>query len=286
MGSETFFRKHRVNRYDGPDLYRIIHPHFLNFHRMTVSRDYEYPRHDHSSYELIWVEKGPYSCRLNGVEIEIGSGGILIVKPGDSHQDHLKKGQSHYVLHFSLDQPLFAPSAEPAMQIGEIRDEWVSPIFKDIEAESSPRGQSDRFAGSLQDSLLETLFWRIVRRLPESALSESFSNDSNRQEFSTELYRIFHLNLNRPLSVKSMAERMGMSNRSLALKCSKYFGNSPGKLFLLYRMRNAEILLKHPDKSIKEISYELGFDTPFNFSRAFKRVTGVSPTEFRKPLSS
>lgn len=284
MRDRGFYEKHRVNRYDGPDLYKIIHPHFLNFHKMTVSRDYEYPRHDHSSYELIWVEKGPYSCRLNGVEIEIGSGAVLIVKPGDSHQDHLKTGQSHYVLHFSLDQPLFDPSAGPALQIGGRMEESASRIFREIEAESSTGGRADRFAGSLQDSLLETLFWRILRGLPESALSEAFSNDSVRQEFSTELYRVFYLNLNRPLSVDSMADRMGMSVRSLSLKCGKHLGSSPGRLFLMYRIQNAELLLKLADKSIKEISYELGFDTPFNFSRAFKRVTGVSPSDFRKSV--
>jgi len=42
-----------------------------------------------------------------------------------------------------------------------------------------------------------------------------------------------------------------------------------------------DILLK-PNKSISEVAYELGFEYPQYFSRLFKKMEGLSPTEYRK----
>ncbi len=47
-------------------------------------------------------------------------------------------------------------------------------------------------------------------------------------------------------------------------------------------MRAKELILTS-EKSIKEISYELGFESLHYFSRFFKKKLGVNPTDLRKP---
>lgn len=46
-------------------------------------------------------------------------------------------------------------------------------------------------------------------------------------------------------------------------------------------MDQAKDLLAHPDKSISEIAYYLGYPYPQYFSRAFKTVTGTTPNAYR-----
>jgi AraC-like DNA-binding protein len=41
-------------------------------------------------------------------------------------------------------------------------------------------------------------------------------------------------------------------------------------------------MLLHTEKGIKEISYDLGFQSIYYFSRVFKQKLGASPTEIRK----
>ena len=48
------------------------------------------------------------------------------------------------------------------------------------------------------------------------------------------------------------------------------------------RMMKAEEILMKTDKNITEISMELGFTSPSNFTRSFKKFTGLSPSEYRK----
>jgi AraC-like DNA-binding protein len=48
------------------------------------------------------------------------------------------------------------------------------------------------------------------------------------------------------------------------------------------KMTAAAQRLQAPDARVKEVAYALGFGDAFHFSRAFKKVFGVSPDAFRK----
>lgn len=56
---------------------------------------------------------------------------------------------------------------------------------------------------------------------------------------------------------------------------------------LLDRERNEQAVhyLRHTDKSVKEIAYILGFQESSNFSRVFKKWTGITPLDFRRGIS-
>ena len=58
-------------------------------------------------------------------------------------------------------------------------------------------------------------------------------------------------------------------------------GNSYSELVDRVRIRAAEQLLKKPGMTTKEIAYSLGYSGSNNFIRAFKRLTGHTPSEFR-----
>ena len=49
------------------------------------------------------------------------------------------------------------------------------------------------------------------------------------------------------------------------------------------RMRRAEEMLQSTGYKLHQLAAALGYETPFAFSRAFKRYAGISPKQFRKP---
>ena len=69
---------------------------------------------------------------------------------------------------------------------------------------------------------------------------------------------------------------------------SKLFKEQSGTNFIDFltecRIKNARRMMGDPTKSLKEITFEVGFHDPSYFSRVFKRSQGISPTEFRKRL--
>lgn len=62
-------------------------------------------------------------------------------------------------------------------------------------------------------------------------------------------------------------------------------GSTPMQYILAKRISNAETLLQDPSYNITEISQIVGYDNPLYFSRIFKKVKGLSPSEYRKNIN-
>ena len=61
-------------------------------------------------------------------------------------------------------------------------------------------------------------------------------------------------------------------------------GFTPMQYILSKRIYNAEILLQDPTYNVTEIARIVGYDNPLYFSRIFKKVKGLSPSEYRKNI--
>lgn len=59
-------------------------------------------------------------------------------------------------------------------------------------------------------------------------------------------------------------------------------GVSPIQYLINKRIAHAKHLLSTSDMPIAKIATECGYDDPVYFSQVFKRITGYSPTEYRK----
>lgn len=82
------------------------------------------------------------------------------------------------------------------------------------------------------------------------------------------------------LSVNLAAEAAGMSVRSLQRQLSSY-GFNYSDVIDGERNKLAQEILTDPTIRISDIAFDLGYRNPTHFSRAFKRMTGLSPREYR-----
>jgi AraC-like DNA-binding protein len=82
------------------------------------------------------------------------------------------------------------------------------------------------------------------------------------------------------LLIDTVAETLTMSRRSLQRSLAKQ-GLTYSQLLAETRMRQAADRLENTDEPIAEISFDLAYTDASNFTRAFRRQTGVSPQTFR-----
>lgn len=82
-------------------------------------------------------------------------------------------------------------------------------------------------------------------------------------------------------SVKFYAERLCITPKYLSLVIYKLSGKYASEWIDVYIILEAKALLKTTNMPIQEIAYELNFSTPTHFGKFFKRVTGISPKQYR-----
>lgn len=84
------------------------------------------------------------------------------------------------------------------------------------------------------------------------------------------------------LSLEDIAAATSVSPKYLCFLIKKECGMSINKCMNILRIQKAKELLK--DKDVKDIAYKLGFEHSNSFTMFFKKMTGYSPSEFKKRL--
>jgi len=88
-------------------------------------------------------------------------------------------------------------------------------------------------------------------------------------------------NYDRPISLNEAASAV---NTSVRYFC-KVFKNYTGITFVDYltrlRIEKSKSLLMNPHKRISEVAFEVGFESLTQFNRSFKKLAGMTPTDFR-----
>jgi AraC-like DNA-binding protein len=83
--------------------------------------------------------------------------------------------------------------------------------------------------------------------------------------------------------VASLAERIGVSRSTLAKRFTDLVGEPPLTYLTRWRMTlAADLLVEQTAATIAEVAGTVGYNDPFGFSAAFKRVRGVNPSDFRR----
>lgn len=90
-----------------------------------------------------------------------------------------------------------------------------------------------------------------------------------------------HKNVHMKLTLDEMAGYAGLSRSHFVRVFKEQTQYSPMSYFIRLKMQHACMLLSSSDRAVKQISYDVGYENPYYFSRLFKRVIGVSPSAYR-----
>jgi AraC-like DNA-binding protein len=124
---------------------------------------------------------------------------------------------------------------------------------------------------------LDELFISISRQLtkqsnPGRDFPKTFMN----------LEQALRQNLSHQWTVEEMSALVGLGTTLFNEKVKSYSGFSPINYLINIRISEAIKLLKRPDTSLTDIALDTGFYSSQHFSTTFKKLTGYTPSEFRK----
>lgn len=169
----------------------------------------------------------------------------------------------------SLKNPIFQGDKDGQMQ------RCLEGMLKTEETQAT---RDIRFTGLLYNF--------IALLIENNKEGRSSGEDKNgRDYYFQRAIEFVHMNYSRNISISDIAKYIGIDRKYLHFTFKEHLGLSPQRFLIAYRMERACSLLSDDSLAISHISRSVGYSDPLLFSRIFKKIKGISPSEYRKNKS-
>jgi AraC-like DNA-binding protein len=258
----------------------------------------QYPPADHPShhnfdwnkgrvlpeYQLIYITKGSGVFESSANQsYPVTAGSMILLFPGERHRYRPapNTGWDEYWVGFKgsvIDKLIadhFFDVQNPVIHIGF--NETIMNLFLDIIRISKDEkpGYQPAISGAVL-YLLGQLY---------SASQQNILQEKDLVELIVGKARvIFRAKIHEDINPEKVAEELQVGYSWFRKVFKKYTGIAPGQYIIQLKIQRAKELLSDPSKSIKEVAYDLQFESALYFSKVFKEKTGLTPAAYRDEL--
>lgn len=275
---------HRI----GDDILLIDNSHTM---RAELSSDNEPFRIDMTM--AIIYEQGSADLKINMRDYHIEAPAVLLVLNDQIYQSagHSEDLRSKVILMSrSFSDSLFANSGEILPLKSSI---MKNPVMK-IENEENVFGQFFQLLQNIAASPRQEFKIESARHLTLSMfygyshlkheVNEVKSTNSRQEEIFTKFTELLERHHKKEREIAFYADKMCMTSKHLSQVIKDYTGKTALGLIEEYVISEAKSMLLSTTMSIQQISDELNFPSQSVFGKYFKRVTGISPSEYRNRI--
>ena len=253
-------------------IYHQLHNSKKNFHynAFIYGDDISYNSHFHDSYELIYVIAGVLDVAINGTNIELCNGEMLLLSPNAVHSFLVGEGTKVWVGVFSPDHIEAFFKKYRSVQFGKFS----------CEGEIEQILRKELFIQAKPDRYLRIAYLYLV--CDACSKRAEYLNTHNEQKFMNAVISYISENLENELSMKGLAEELGYEYHYLSGLFNRCFSVNFKRFVNMYKVEKACALLGESDANVMSVYEECGFESMRNFNRVFKEITGYTPSEYKK----
>ena len=152
-----------------------------------------------------------------------------------------------------------------------LNDNLLKPIIRLFESLSDPKT-----AAFLGDSIIDEIYFRLLTDERGGELRHLLQQRGEIQRISKAVAYI-HQNLDKPVSVEQLAEMVHMGQTSFFENFKRVMHVSPLQYAKSVKLHRAQALIREGKKA-NEAGYMVGYNSPAQFSREYKRLFGFVPS--------
>ncbi|NCD04782.1 MAG: AraC family transcriptional regulator [Spirochaetia bacterium] len=277
----------------------------LNIDNIVTVHYFEYPStflfkgESHDFWEFLYVDKGEVGITSENKVYNLKQGQIIFHKPNQFHDVFCngKISPNLLVVSFDSDAKCMSFFEDKVLQINKsltfylntiikeskkaFKNNLADPYFKElIINEDAPEFSLDLIALSL-----ETFLINLIRDNNElnANLPISIHEKENKRRVQL-VINYLEKNISNNITLENICSQCSMS-RSLI---QKLFKNDTGwsvmEYFYRLKIEEAKRLIRNGTNNFTQIADELGYSTIHYFSRQFKKIVGMSPSEYSKSI--
>lgn len=260
-------------------------------HTFSVTRE-PYVGESHDFPELLYVVKGRQKQLVDATEYAVEAGQMMIYAPGAYHIALETSGAQAYILSFRVATDAILPLCHRVFSLSPYQRQMLQRICEDGLAYFTKCGPDEKKQGIKGMMLKKDVQARDLQRMKKQLElfllgllvppdTVSGKGAKWRRDFErAEQYMQGHIG--EPLTLMQIADGCGISVSKLKLVFREKSGGGPIQYFVNMKIERAKKLIKEDSLNFSEIASLLGFDSLHYFSRCFKKVTGMSPSQYKK----
>ncbi len=239
-------------------------------------KPYTVQRSNPGYHVLLFSVSGKGDLLAGGERRTIGPGELLVAPSVSEYRYEASREWSCVWFHLAMDAPWSKAFPEQVTVVNARHVNFISSLTEQYLAERQHRIADSNSVDRALASLIIMFVDRELRQLGQSR------KDHDIRTRIEHVWEKVVANLAYPWTTRALASEADMSASQFSRQVKIFYKATPMAVVLDYRMQRASEMLAFTDYTLESIAENIGYETAFSFSRAFKRQVGKSPSEFRK----
>lgn len=304
---------------EGEDVYYAIDFDTINSKLIgyTEITDYwQLDRRTINEYELIFMQKGSIEIIISNNKYVLEAGDYLFIEPGVMHEGKAITSGAFFYVHIVCDvnavnknyisEKINYHNQKLNEHIAENNFYTLPDRFKIINIKNNMKVKKSKevINTSFQEALsyrneltinsilfinirIKEIFVLLQRELMiELKMNDIYSSNGQINPYIKEAVIYLNNNVKKKIALSDVSDSVGISCQYLNRLFKQILGCTIIEYINRRKIKIAKELIVASTLTFREVSFEIGLDNPYYFSRLFKKEEGLTPSEYRKRYSS
>lgn len=271
---------------------RIVTVHYFEF-----AKDYVFKGERHDFWEFLYVDKGKVEVMADTHGYKLKQGEMIFHKPDEFHNvwANGKVAPNLIVIAFECKSQAMKFFENKILNIGDYEKNLLALIVRETRhAFSSPlnisslkkleKRQNSLFGcEQLIKTYLEQLLISLVRKGTSIRMESRLSSAAKERSYDDMVKRIITFlnnNVSNKLSFEDVCKFSGLSKTNLKVLFREKLNTGVMEYYNDLKIEEAKKMIREEEYNFTEIAEKLGYTSIHYFSRHFKRVTDMTPSEY------
>ena len=229
-------------------------------------------------YLIHYVKSGKGTLQTRNKKSFLSAGCAFLIRPNQLATYTADANEPWEYYYFAFDGTL----SEEMISKSCFKDDDIHTIIKNDTFSKKIQNAMLEFESIRENSFLSLKYlFDLFYFFSPLSQEEKIDIDSKKTQYISIMEEFIMFNYSKPIKISELSEMIGLNRSHLLRTFKKHTGKSIEEFIIHVRIQEAKRYLRETDYCITDISEYVGYNNYPSFFRMFKKLVGVTPTEYR-----